>query len=138
MTRDFRPPSKLSRQIPAKLFSLFLVIGLLNTAVGYAIYLIGLAANAAPAAALAIATVLGAAFNYASTGFLVFNNRSLGRLPHFIVAYVLTYLVNAGALEGLTVMGLGPALAQLVLLPFAAVLSFALFRLYVFREGRHS
>lgn len=136
MTRDFRSAAKLSRQIPTKLFSVFVIVGLLNTAVGYTIYLIGLAANAAPVAALAIATVLGAAFNYASTGFVVFKNRSLGRLPHFVGAYALTYLLNAGALEGLTALGLRPALAQLVLLPFAAVLSFSLFRLYVFKEGR--
>jgi len=138
MTRDFGLSAKLWRQVPAKLFSVFLVVGLLNTAVGYAIYLIGLAANAAPAAALAIATVLGAAFNYASTGFIVFKNRSLGRLPHFFGAYALTYLLNAGALEGLTTLGLGPAVAQLLLLPFAAVLSFSLFRLYVFKEVRRS
>ena len=114
------------------------MVGLLNTVVGYAIYVIGLAANAAPAAALAIATVVGAAFNYVSTGFVVFNNRSLGRLPHFVAAYAVTYVLNAGALEGLIAIGLGPAVAQLVLLPIVAVVSFFLFQTYVFRNDRKS
>ena len=121
---------------PTKTFAVFLVVGLLNTAVGYAIYLGGIEVHAPPAVALGIATVLGACFNYASTGFLVFANRTLGRLPHFIAAYALTYLVNAGALEGLLAVGVGPALAQLALLPFVAVLSFVLFRQYVFSKSR--
>ena len=138
MTRVVPISAKSLRWLLAKRFSVFLMVGLLNTVVGYAIYVIGLAANAAPAAALAIATVVGAAFNYASTGFVVFNNRSLGRLPHFVAAYAVTYVLNAGALEGLIAIGLGPAVAQLVLLPIVAVVSFFLFQTYVFRNDRKS
>ena len=138
MTRYLRISAKFWRRPLANRFSMFLAIGLLNAALGYAIYAIGIAANAAPTAALAIATVIGAAFNYASTGFVVFNNRSLDRLPHFVAAYAVTYVLNASALVGLIAIGLGPAIAQLVLLPFVAVLSFSLFRTYVFRKYRQS
>ena len=136
MTLDFRLPAKFLQKLPARLFSVFLLVGLANTAVGYTIYVIGVAANVPPVLALAIATVLGAAFNYASTGFVVFNNRSLDRLPRFVAAYLLTYLVNAALLAALIALGLGPVLSQLVLLPFIALLSFTLFRNYVFTGGQ--
>ena len=117
-------------------FVWFLITGVLNTAFGYAVYVVGLLAGLSPAIALATATVIGACFNYVSTGRLVFNHSSLRRLPQFLVAYGTIYLVNILALHWLLSMGVGAAVAQGVLTPFVAALSFVILKLVVFRQER--
>lgn len=112
----------------------FLFTGLLNTAVGYAIYLAGLFAGLLPELALAIATVLGALFNYFSTGRIVFGYSALDRLPRFMGAYAMVYVVNALALRGLITLVGHPAIVQAMLLPLMAATSFVIFRQFVFAK----
>lgn len=116
----------------------FLLTGGLNTLFGYAIYLVGLAARLSPELALLVATCAGALFNYLTTARLVFRHRTLSRLVPFVGTYALVYLVNAGAIRLLLAGGLAPALAQAVLVPAMAALSFMLFRFLVFRPVRPS
>jgi putative flippase GtrA len=115
-------------------FVRFLFVGVFNALVGYVLYLVGLALGAVPGLALALATVLGAIFNYFTTGRVVFAHRGYGRLPHFLLSYGIIYLINLGLLHGLMAVGLAPRLAQLLLLPVVAVLSFMIFRSIVFRD----
>lgn len=115
----------------------FLMTGVLNTVFGYLVYLVAMLAGMSPGFALATATVIGACFNYVSTGRLVFDHSSMRRLPLFLVAYGGIYLVNLGALHGLLSAGVGAALAQAILTPFVAVLSFVILKRVVFkREAR--
>lgn len=116
-------------------FVRFLLVGVLNTAFGYAIYLLGLVLGLVPGVALAIATAIGALFNYLTTGRLVFNHAGLARLLPFIAAYVLIYLVNLGALHVLAMLGVPPGVAQAALLPAVAALSFVVFKYAVFGGG---
>ena len=90
--------------------------------------------NLAPGLALAIATFLGALFNYFSTGRIVFNHTSWNKIIHFILAYVVIYLINWGALEYLISLQLSPELAQALLLPAYAALSFIIFKFLIFRS----
>ncbi len=113
-------------------FIRFLLIGGLNTLFGYTVYLVGLMARLQPELALLVATGVGALFNYLTTARLVFRQRTLSRLVPFVGTYALVYLVNAGAIRLLLSGGLAPALAQAVLVPAMAVLSFVLFRFLVF------
>lgn len=117
-------------------FVRFLAVGVLNTLFGYAIYLVGLFLGAPPNVALGIATVIGAVFNYFSTGRLVFRHAKVNRLFHFLFAYLLIYCVNVGALHLVISAGVPAALAQAVLLPVVAVCSFLLFKFFVFRPGQ--
>ena len=112
----------------------FLVAGGLNTLFGYAVYLGGLGLKLTPTLALAIATLVGAIFNYFTTARYVFAHRTVSRLPIFVAAYALIYLVNAGAIRVLLNSGTSPAPAQAILVPFMAVLSFVIFRNFVFRR----
>lgn len=112
----------------------FLFTGVLNTVFGYAIYFLGLTAGLLPEVALAIATVLGAVFNYFSTGRIVFAYNSLDRLPRFIAAYAVVYALNALLLRGLITLFGHPAIIQAMLLPLMAAASFVIFRQFVFAK----
>lgn len=116
----------------------FLFTGMLNTAVGYSLYLAGLAIGLLPELALAVATTLGAIFNYFSTGRMVFGYRALDKLPRFIGSYALIYCLNAAALRGVIAVGIAPAIAQALLLPVVVVVSFLIFRTFVFSHARAS
>lgn len=112
----------------------FLATGLLNTAFGYALYFGFLSAGLLPELALLAATVLGVLFNFFTTGRLVFRNADNRLLGRFILAYAAIYLVNAGLLRLMISLGMGPALSQVLLLPFTTLSAFALMRAWVFRR----
>lgn len=106
-------------------FGRFLVVGLLNTGVGYALYaLFLLVTPMGPQAALALSFALGVAWNYLTTARLVFGTRGFARMPAYVIAYLAVYALNAQALHMATLAGWNPLLAQALLVPFAAVLTY--------------
>lgn len=117
-------------------FVWFLAVGGLNTLFGYGVFSLLVLVGLAPGVALLIATMLGVAFNYFTTGRIVFAAKGLGRLPWFIGVYGLTFLINLWSLRFLTSEGLSPFLAQALLLPAIVVTNFALNKLFVFRAAR--
>ena len=114
----------------------FVLVGGFNALFGYAVYLLGLALRMEPELALAVATTVGAVFNYFTTARFVFGHRALNRLPAFLATYGIIYLINAGAIRTLLRSGTSPALAQAFLIPLMATISFLLFRNLVFKPGR--
>lgn len=107
----------------------FLVVGVVNTAFGYGIYAAFVVLGLGPVLALGLAYVAGIAWNYLSHARLVFRHRGFGALPAYVAVYVLLYAGNALALAGLTGPGgLAPLLAQILLLPVAAALSYLAIR----------
>lgn len=116
-------------------FLRFLLVGVLNTLFGYAVYLSVLMLGVAPEVALAVATLVGAVFNYFSTGRLVFQSSGMGRLPLFLLAYLVIYAANAAALRALLNAGMAAGWAQAFLLPTVAIASFIIFKFFVFRTG---
>ena len=126
----------LARRVLRFQFIRFLAVGGLNTLFGYVVYLVGLSIRLSPEMALLLATCVGSMFNYLTTGRLVFRHQTLDQLVPFIGTYALLYLINLGAIRLVLSAGLPPALAQAVLIPPMAVLSFTLFRFLVFRR-RH-
>jgi putative flippase GtrA len=115
-------------------FVRFLAVGALNTAFGYLVFAAGVLAGLAPAWSLLAATAIGVGFNFLTTGRLVFSSRDNARLPRFVLCYGAVYAFNALALDGMRHLGLGPLASQLILLPPVVVATFALMRLFVFRE----
>lgn len=106
-------------------FGRFVVVGLVNTAVGYGLYALFLVATPlGPQAALALSFALGVVWNYVTTARLVFDTRGFGRMPGYVIAYLAVYALNAQALRMATAAGWSPLLAQAVLVPFAAVLTY--------------
>jgi len=104
-------------------FLRFIGTGALNTAFGYGVFCLGLAAGLGPGQALALQFSLGIPFNYAVHGRLVFGYSGYGRLPAYAAVYLCLYALNLVVLKALVLM-LPAALAQAALILPMAGLSF--------------
>ena len=113
-------------------FLRFLGVGGLNTAFGYASYAAFVLAGAPIGIAVAGSTTLAFFFNFASYGGLVFGNTSYRLFPRFIAFYVCLGGLNFLLLRTLIWGGLGPLLAQALLLPVLAGVGFTGLRRFVF------
>lgn len=119
---------------PKARFVRFLLVGALNTAVGYGLFALGILLGLRSALALLIATVLGVLFNYFSTGRLVFSWHDRCRLWHFALVYGGVYLVNAAALMEAEKLAIPALTAQALLLPVFVVIAYLLNKHFVFRS----
>lgn len=109
-----------------KSFMRFAMVGVLNTAFGYALFTVLSLSGLPPQVALIISFSGGVLWNFMTHARLVFDTRGMGRLPYYILSYLVVYAFNALSLEGLLSMGLQPIVAQgLIVLP-AAILAFIL------------
>lgn len=104
-------------------FVKFLVVGVVNTAFGFAVYAVLLRLFGLPwQGALALSYVLGILWNFGTHGRIVFGTRGLGRLPAYVAAYVLLFFLNRWALQAAIAAGLSDLWAQaLLVLPMAMV-----------------
>lgn len=107
-------------------FIKFLFVGLINTGFGYAVYAILVLFKTPPQIALLAMFVIGVLWNYMTTARFVFDVSGFGRLPAYCLCYVAIYLLNAGALQAAINLGVAPLIAQAVLTPVIAVLTFVL------------
>jgi putative flippase GtrA len=114
----------------------FLLAGGVNSLFGWAMYSLGIVLGAPIWLALIIGAAAGVAFNFLTIGGYVFKDLSAGRLPRFIMAYVVVYGVNLAALTLLKPLLVNPVWAQLVLTPLVAALSFVLMSQWVFAPTR--
>jgi len=117
---------------PSARFVRFLLVGGLNTAFGYGVFVTCLWLGLHYALAGAIATVLGVLFNFKSTGRLVFNSPGNRALPRFAVVYATIYLVNTLAIGVMLQVGIPEWLGGLILILPSAILSYVLNRQFVF------
>lgn len=78
--------------------------------------------------------ILGALFNFVSTGRLVFGDHYAPSLVRFFGGYAFVLAVNLAAQEAFRRAGIGAGWGQLVLLPFVAALSYAVNRRFIFRR----
>ena len=116
-------------------FVKFLLVGLLNTGIGYLLFTLFTLLGFPSAIALGMTYVFGVTSNFFTTGRLVFGTARPALFARFVGVYVIIYLVNLGLLTVLTDNGMNKLAAQAVLVPFMAVLSFVSFKLYVFKES---
>lgn len=114
----------------------FLAVGVLNTAFGYVVFAILVLATMPAQPALLLATASGVAFNYFSTGRLVFADAESSDFSWFVLVYGASYLFNAVALHQLIALGLSPLFSQLILLPIVAIATYVALRCIVFRGKR--
>lgn len=104
----------------------FILIGVVNTIFGFAMYALLVLVGVPPQPALAIAFIIGVIWNFWTHARFVFDNTGLGKLPAYALCYVAVYAFNSFTLGLALSNGIGPLLAQAILAPFAAVLSFFL------------
>lgn len=110
----------------------YVVVGLFNTAVSYALYCALLYAGVAyPLASLG--SLLGGIFlSFVTLGRYVFLSRLRGRFPRFLMVWCGLYLLNIGLLNVLIKVGLDPYIAGIVAAPPTIGLAFLLQRFFVF------
>ena len=113
-------------------FLQFLAVGGLNTLVGYGLFALFAWLGLPYPLAIGLATVLGVAFNFQSTGRLVFGGAPLGRLGRFVAAYGFTYLLNVAAVAGLLKLGLNVYLANAAVILPLTLITYMLQRTFVF------
>jgi putative flippase GtrA len=113
----------------------FVLVGGLNTVFGYGVFATVYLLTHHRLGALVTATVLGVTFNYFTTGRLVFASKGGGAraIVPFVLLYGVLLLVNAPLLEGLVRIGLPTLVAQALVIPFMAALSYLINRYWVFR-----
>ncbi|MES2972787.1 MAG: GtrA family protein [Pseudomonadota bacterium] len=121
--------------MPLPRFVRFLLVGLLNTGIGYALFTLFTLTGFSSATALGMTYVFGVISNFFTTGRLVFGTARPALFLKFVGVYLVIYLINLGLLGVLTDNGINKLLAQAALVPFMAVLSYVGFRHYVFKES---
>lgn len=110
----------------------FLLVGALNTVVGYALFAVFTWTGLPYPVAIGLATMLGIAFNFQSTGRLIFGGAPPSQLGRFIAVYIVVYLINVSSVTLLLRAGLNVYEANaLVILPLALI-AFVLQRRFVF------
>ncbi len=128
-------PAAWLRRGELRRFLTFLIVGGLNTLVGYGIFAALILLGLPTAAAIVLGTILAVLFNFLSTGSIVFKNRTGRLLPRFIGVYAVQMSINIGAVHALENTGMGPLLAGALVLPPLAVFTYLAMRRFVFREG---
>lgn len=113
-------------------FARFVLTGMLNTGFGYATYAVLVLTGMPLWLAVSASTGLAVVFNFYSYGRLVFGDTSAHIMPRYIAFYFVLGLANFGLLHLLGALGVGPLLAQAILLPVLALIGFFGMRAFVF------
>lgn len=119
-----------------KQFCIYILVGVANTGFGYLMYFLAIRAGLVPRVALVVSTSLGVAFNYFTTGRVVFRNKSWSPFLKYLLVQVAIYFGNVALLEWLIRIGLGPLAAQALCIPMVVLGGYLLLRFLVFRNVR--
>jgi putative flippase GtrA len=127
---SFNPRNLIERQ-----FVRFLLVGILNSLFGYGCFAVLLYFGLHYAVALFLATVLGIAFNFKSTGALVFGSHNNRLIFRFVASYAVVYLVNTAGIKVFTELGCAPYIGGALLILPMAIFAFILNKRFVFNYG---
>jgi putative flippase GtrA len=75
-------------------FFRFIIVGIINTAFGYAVFAFLIYLKFHYSIAVLISTILGVLFNFKTIGEIVFNNKSNRLILRFCMVYFITYWLN--------------------------------------------
>ena len=149
-------PVRLLQKIENK-FIRFLFVGVINTLFGYGLFVLFIWFGMHYSIALLCANFLGILFNYKTTGYIVFANKSNRLILQFFLVYGVVYLFNLLELYLLDKSNLyefilslplldfldnlplnpdkiGDAMGQAITLLPNAILSFILNKVFVFKQ----
>ena len=114
-------------------FLKFLFVGILNTFFSYTIYAILITLGLVPNIALFFQYILGVLWNFKTTGIIVFKNHNNRLIFKFVASYIFTFILNSIFLKMLLNCNINEYLAQAILIMPIAMLSFIIFKLWVFK-----
>ncbi len=112
----------------------FVLVGVLNTAFGWALFASLLYLGFPYPWAALIGTVLGVLFNFQTSGSLVFADRDRSRFGRFLFAYALVYCASVGPLWLAERGGFNLYVTSAILTPLTATFSYILQKTFVFAE----
>lgn len=115
-------------------FSIFLLVGVLNTIFGYSVYAAFLFIGMHYTAAAFLSTCIGVFFNFNTTGRIVFQNTKNTLLFKFILVYIIIYVTNIIFLSMLLSMGINPYIGGAITILPMALLGFFLNQRFVFTQ----
>ena len=113
----------------------YLIVGGVNTVVGYSIFAIFIFFGFHYSLAVLIATILGVLFNFQSYGRLVFKNYSWYLLVRYITGYIIIYFVNLILLLIFDLLVSNLYISGLMCTPFMAYLGYLLNKRYVWKTS---
>ena len=113
-------------------FARFFIVGGLNASFGYGLFALFVWLGLPYAFAIGLATIAGIAFNYQSTGRLVFGVARWQRVPRFLMVYAFTYVLNLAGVHFLLQFGLNIYLANATMVFPLALIAYILQRKFVF------
>jgi putative flippase GtrA len=111
----------------------YVLVGAINTAFSYGLYAACIFAGAGYSVASAVSMIGGILFSHQTTGSLVFRSAGRGTLWKFAACYLVVYAFTLALLAAMDAAGIDAYLAGLLAAAPAALLSFTLLKLLVFR-----
>jgi putative flippase GtrA len=112
----------------------FVLVGLVNTLVGYSLYALFIYIGFGYGYALGMATILGILFNFHSIGKWVFGSNSYSLIIKFIIVYAVVFGLNLLLIECLIRLGFSAYVAGAGAIVPSAVISFILNKYFVFKR----
>lgn len=116
-------------------FIRFVLTGILNTIVGYLLYVVGYYITGNETVALVLDYTLSILFNFKSYSLLVFKNKDNSKIFRFVGVYLVVFLLNRVSLWiYIDVAKIDPYLSQLIALLYIPIIMFGAFKKYVFNQ----
>ena len=122
---------KFLKKINNNQFFRFIIAGVINTLFGWMVFASAFNLSNNISISLISSTVLGVFFNYLTFGGYTFRKYSRKIFIKFILCYILVYIINLLVLTSLQNY-FSVILAQLILLPIMALLSYLIIKNFVF------
>lgn len=118
-------------------FIKFILVGILNTAFGYGLFVLFIFFGMHYSLAVLLSTILGVLFNFKTIGSLVFKSKDNSLIFRFVLVYVFLYFVNIFCLWILRqIWSDNMYLNGFILLAPLAMLSFVLNKKFVFKDSK--
>lgn len=117
-------------------FIKFIMVGGMNTLVGYLVFSLFLFLNFHYTLASFLALVFGIIFNFKTNGRLVFENRNNALIIKYTVSWGVIYLFAVSCLAVFERLGFNMYLAYALLIPPMAVIAYFINLKFVFQETR--
>jgi putative flippase GtrA len=114
----------------------FLIVGGLNTLFGFTVYSLLALTDLSTWIVLMISNVAGIAFNFVTTGGLVFRNMSLPIVPRFLISYGVIFFIYLGLIQWLSPVCGGRIMAMAVIVLPMVVLTYLIQSRFVFVDKR--
>jgi|GEM_PF-629539 putative flippase GtrA len=115
-------------------FVRFLVVGGLNTLFGFVIYSILALSDLSTLMVLIVSNLIGIAFNFVTTGGLVFRDMSLTKIPLFLICYGVIFVIYLELIQWLSPIFGGRIVAMAIIVLPMAVLTYFMQSWFVFGD----